>query len=281
MSQWEGTPRTLIAVVAAFLLLLVAAYRFGIPFVARVVAFRLPATVSTTVTDGVLAALDGELLRPTGVPAARQRDLTAAFVRLQKGRPAGVYHLLFRQSPTLGANAVALPSGVIVVTDALVALARDDREILGVLAHEAGHIEHRHGMRLVLQGSAVALLIGLVVGDFTSLAAMAPTALLEAKYSRDFEREADTYAADVLIANGMSPAVLADMLERIEAAERQRAVEQRDLPPVEGPMPRDAGAGRQDQEDRTGHGDKSLFDYTASHPATRERLEYLRRRSLQ
>jgi Zn-dependent protease with chaperone function len=141
---------------------------------------------------------------------------------------------------------MALPSGMIVVTDELIALARDDRELLGVLAHEAGHVERRHGIRLVLQHSALGLLAAWLVGDVTSLLAVAPATLLQAKYSRDFEREADSYAADLLRARGISPGMLADLLERLEQVQP-------------GPS-------------------STVLSYASSHPATEERLDALRGR---
>jgi Zn-dependent protease with chaperone function len=259
------------------LTLLIVAYRYAIPMVGRFVADRLPASVSVAVSDNMLASLDEHALRPSRVSDDRQRALTTAFLGLRTERRAAGYRLLFRESEAFGANAVALPSGIIIVTDALINLAHDDREILGVLAHEAGHVEHRHGMRLVLQTSVLTLVVGWVVGDFGSIIALAPTALMQAKYSRDFEREADAYAADVLGRSGISPGVLADMLERIESSERTRARQRDPDPPAMKRMPSDRDAGqRTPAESAGGAGEQSLFDYAATHPTTRERLEYLR-----
>ena len=44
-----------------------------------------------------------------------------------------------------------------------------------------------------------------------------PTALLETRYSREFETQADAFAIDQLRAHHISPAKLADMLEHIVA----------------------------------------------------------------
>ena len=85
--------------------------------------------------------------RPASVHAQRNsarrasRRSTAAFKKLAFPEATRQpYTLVFRKSDAIGANAMALPSGTIVVTDGLVTLAEDDREILGVLAHEAGHV---------------------------------------------------------------------------------------------------------------------------------------------
>ncbi|HEX5106812.1 MAG TPA: M48 family metallopeptidase [Vicinamibacterales bacterium] len=257
-SQWESRPKTLAAVLGVFVLIVAAGYHFGIPIAARFMAFRIPAAVTTAISDRTLDSLDGSVLQPSTLPELRQQQLASAFASLEGPGRAGSYRLVFRDTQELGANALALPSGTIVVTDVLVQLARDDREIMGVLAHEAGHVQARHGLRLLLQNSALTLTIGWIVGDVTSVIAVAPAVILQTKYSRDFEREADAIAADTLRARGIPPSMLADLLERIDAGERS-AVEEGE------------GAGG-------GADGPRLLDYTSSHPPTRERLDYLRSR---
>ncbi len=104
-----------------------------------------------------------------------------------------------------------------VLLDQLVTLAANDDEIYGVLAHELGHVHYHHGMRMLLQSSAVALLLTAWVGDVSTLLASLPAGLLQARYSRDFEAQADDYAAATLLANGIPPSRLADLLERMAA----------------------------------------------------------------
>jgi Zn-dependent protease with chaperone function len=229
------------------LVVMVGGYRYGLPVMATFAANRLPPRVEQVLGRQVLDTLDGPILQPTRLPMAAQARLTAGFDHLR--RPAGSRQpdrIVFRSSAALGANAVALPSGDIILTDALVTLARDDEEILGVLAHEAGHVAARHGIRQLLQSSMVALFVTWFLGDISTLAATAPTALLQAKYSRDFEREADDYAADALRRNGIAPGRLADLLERLEVSR-----------PGGGAAP-------------------SPIGYLSTHPATADRLQRLR-----
>ncbi|RPI52540.1 MAG: M48 family metallopeptidase, partial [Acidobacteria bacterium] len=184
ISQWEGSPWWIGAGGAVFILLLVAAYLYGIPMLARVVADRIPDVATHRLSTEVLAVLDGQIFTDSALSRARQQQLDAAFRRLEMPGGAGPsYQLVFRKSDVIGANAMALPSGTIVVTDDLVALAEDDRELIGVLAHEAGHVDHRHGLRNMLQNSMVGLIVAWFIGDISSIAAAAPTALLEASYS--------------------------------------------------------------------------------------------------
>lgn len=101
---------------------------------------------------------------------------------------------MFRNAEEVGPNAFALPSGTIVMLDQLVELADDDKEVLGVLAHELGHVERRHSARMMLQTSISGLALTWWLGDVSTLLAAAPGVMLGAKYSRDMETEADEYA---------------------------------------------------------------------------------------
>ena len=143
-----------------------------------------------------------------------------------------------------GANAFALPSGVIVFTDALIELAQDDREIIAVLAHESGHLEQRHALRTVLQNSVALVALALITGDVSSATAFGgalPAFLLQNRFSREFEREADAHAVAVLRRAGIDPALLATMLERLTKS--------------------------------TGEPDPKLLHYLSTHPSTPERIE--------
>lgn len=241
-------------------------YHWGLPAASEFIAFRLPDSVLAQLGSGALGTLDRAIFAPSKLPANRQDALRASFARLlpPEGSQAR-YALHFRDGGPVGANAMALPDGSIVVTDQLVALARHDEEILAVLAHELGHIDRRHGLRMLIQGSIVAFVVSWYIGDVSSVAAGVPTLLLQARYSRDHEREADRYGAVMLKANGISPRRLADMLALLEAAHRDKAQK--------------AEEGRQKEPGKTaaerGTERGSIGDYLASHPATRERIDAL------
>lgn len=241
--------------IAAVVLCLAAgawAYLEFLPWAAERAAAHLPANVLDGVSEQTLAALDQHFMAPSALPEARRQTLSHAFERMTPPDGERVRHrLLFRHSDRLGPNAFALPSGTIVVTDELVALAGSDDEVLAVLCHELGHVQGRHGLRQVLQSSVVGLVVTWYLGDVSTLLTAVPAALLEARYSRDHEREADDYAVRMLKFNAMPPALLANMLERLEAA-------------------------RQGPRDRDDKASSDASDYLASHPATSERLRNIR-----
>lgn len=193
----------------------------GLPVAVERIVEYIPVETEAVLGRETLAAMDQYFLRASKLPQARQAALREKFyAAAQAGGDTSDYQVMFRASPVIGPNAFALPSGIIVMTDELVHLARNDQEILGVLAHELGHVRYRHTMRSLLESSITALFIAGVTGDIastTSLAAAAPTVLLQSKYSRDSEREADRYAIDLLQRSGMDPRYFAALLKRLEA----------------------------------------------------------------
>jgi hypothetical protein len=193
----------------------------ALPFAAARVAEHIPTEAEATLGRDALAGMEQFWLQPSQLAPEERAALAGKLESLAAlAGEAPAYRLEFRSSPLIGANAFALPSGIIVLTDELVKLAQADEEVLAVLAHELGHVRHRHVMRRLLEGSAIALLVAGVTGDVasaTSLAAAAPTLVLQTKFSRDNEREADAYAIDLLRRAGIEPHHFGAILARMEA----------------------------------------------------------------
>jgi Zn-dependent protease with chaperone function len=183
---------------------------------------RIPAVVERHMGEQSLALIEKVELDPSRLPRARQAALRAGLTRMVAGLPRQAdMRLLFRHSRHIGANAFALPGGTLVITDQLVALARNDDEVMAVLAHEAGHHEHRHALRQTIESSGILVIASLLLGDASgsSLAVGVPVVLLESGYSRGHEREADDFALDLLARTGRPPGAFADILERLERSE--------------------------------------------------------------
>jgi Zn-dependent protease with chaperone function len=191
---------------------------FGVPALARVVAARMHPGVERQMGAQALTTLDRLVLEPSDLPAPRRAVLSARFDGLARLVGAS-YVLEFRKSPAVGPNAFALPGGTVVLLDELVAAAKHDDEIAAVLAHEIGHLVEQHTMRHVLQTSVAGVVVAAVMGDVLSLssyAAALPAFLLDARYSRAFEREADVFGFDLLDRAGIDRAHFVNFLTRME-----------------------------------------------------------------
>jgi tetratricopeptide (TPR) repeat protein len=226
LHTWESRPAYAIVCIALVVATLWVLIDRVLPVAVEQIADRIPVEAEVALGRETLKSLENSLLQPSKLPPARQETLKAKFNSMASAtdKPAP-FRLEFRASPVVGPNAFALPSGIIVMTDELVKRARNDNEILAVLAHELGHVYHRHTMRRLLEGSATALIIAGVTGDIastTSLAAAAPTLLLQLKYSRDNEREADVYAIELMRKAGIEPRHFGAILARLEDDEPRR-----------------------------------------------------------
>lgn len=175
-----------------------------------------------------LRSLDKAVLRPSKLSTERTQGIRQGFAGLCSGIPEGPsLRLEFREARLVGANAFTLPGGIIVATDQLVELMPSDDEVLAVLAHELGHTHYRHVLRQGVKSSGSAIIAGAVMGDASSVAGGAGTALvlLGTQYSREFERQADAYAVDLLRKNALSPALFADALVALEDEQKRKGIE--------------------------------------------------------
>ncbi|MBS0342003.1 MAG: M48 family metallopeptidase [Proteobacteria bacterium] len=204
--------------------------RWGAPWVAGQLARFAPLSWERSVSQDALNQLEKQgVLKPSRIARARQSELQLRFAALSAQAPATLrpsadyappMEVQFRSG--MGANAFALPGGVIVMTDAMVELAaRDgigDEALMGVLAHEAGHVLYRHGTRRVIELGILNAGSALVLGDASGLAATGGTLLAALAYSRDHEREADCFAIALMQATQQPLAPMATLLRAADKA---------------------------------------------------------------
>lgn len=221
--RWQNSWRAALGALAATVVVLVAGYVYVLPAAAGWIAQAVPQRVERQLGQGVLQILDGRMLGPTRLTAARQEQLRRQFAAMTAPEAeAPSWRLVFRSS-RVGPNAFALPSGDIVMTDQLVALLGDDQAVMGVLAHELGHLHRRHLTRRIVQSSAVAATTWLVFGDISSIMTTLPTLVLDMKYSRDAEYEADDYAVAMLRHNRIDPSHLASAFAKLDKEDGEAA----------------------------------------------------------
>jgi Zn-dependent protease with chaperone function len=191
----ESTWRAALFATAALVVLVAIGVVWGIPLAARQVAQAIPPSLAYDLGRGTLAMLDRTMLKPTQLPAERQAELTSGFEIMADEYPDLPLELNFRRG--VGPNAFALPDGSVIVSDELVALAKDDKEIYSVLMHEIGHVHHRHALRMALESSTMVILVSTYLGDVTQLSTLSstmPGIIAQSHYSREHETEADTFA---------------------------------------------------------------------------------------
>ena len=209
-----------LACVTTVMIILLAGYFYGLPAAAKCIALKIPIETEVVLGKEAVSWLDErKWFNPTELDISKREEIMKGFDLLCQDLPMQSHlQLGFRSSRFLGPNALAFPGGIIIITDEMVKAAVSLEEILAVLAHEIGHVELRHTMRSVLQGSVIGVTIAAVTADAASLSAAVtglPVIIAETKYSRDFETEADDYAFRLLKYRGYSPVAFAALMERL------------------------------------------------------------------
>lgn len=247
-SRWHYVLASLVLVVAFVWGML----QYGLPAAAQQIAYQIPPDITDRLSEETLDFLDENLFSPTALSQETQARLQGVFAGMTDLLEGGyVFTLTFRKGgEVLGANAFALPSGTVVMTDELVKLAENDEELMAIMAHEVGHVMHRHSLRQILHNSVLTLFVTYATGDASSVLTALPLLLVQLGYSRDFEREADRYAYDYLRAQHIETKRFATILMRLENEHRERREK------VE----------HQDSRSR-------IFKYLSTHPDTEERVK--------
>lgn len=226
---------------SAFLVVLVVAaaglfafYRWGTPWAATQLTRQVPLAWETELSQRGLADLDAGWLKPSKLPPARQAELRARFDALAgQVQPAlrryrayaPALSLQFRAG--LGANAFALPGGTVVLTDGMVEAAAKhglpDDALVGVLAHEIGHVMHRHTTRMVVEQGVLNVGLGLALGDISTVVSTGASLLTGLAYRRGHETEADCFAAALMRQADLPTQPMAQLLLRVDAEAGRQA----------------------------------------------------------
>jgi len=142
-------------------------------------------------------------------------------------------------------NAFALPGGYVYVTRGLLALASNEAELAGVMAHEIGHVNARHTAERMaaaqvsqlglLAGAVGAAVLGLP-GEVLQLGQSVAVAAIQS-YSRSQELEADTLGIRYMSRAGYDPDGMATFLSTLREqsmveAQRRRLARRRPASPA-------------------------------------------------
>ena len=123
-------------------------------------------------------------------------------------------------------NAFALPGGPMFLHRGMIQAAKSEAEVAGVMAHELAHVILRHGTAQATKGQKFQLgalagqVLGAVIGGRTGAIVSQGSQLglgtVFLKYSREYEREADLFGAQLMARAGYDPRAMASMFETIE-----------------------------------------------------------------
>lgn len=126
-------------------------------------------------------------------------------------------------------NAFALPGGFVYVNRGLIDRTDNLSELAGVIAHEVGHVEERHGVEQIermqranLGLSLAYVLLGRTPGGLERAGIQVAGAAIFAGYSRAAENEADAVAVRLLTRAGIDPNGLVTFFQELLEERRRR-----------------------------------------------------------
>lgn len=253
-----------------------SSFKWGLPAASHVIAQSLPASVNQALSNNVLEFLDDYFLEESRLDAPQQQKIRQHFfdsvMPLYYAFDAPQFKLHFRLWP-LGnegsiPNALALPSGDIVITDRLIELAQSQDEIDIVLLHEMGHVVGRHSLEQVIETSAIVIVASMAFGDVSWLADMGVgvgSFLISSFYSRGHESEADQFAYEHSLQAGINPASLGLILARME----QDMLSDNNSYAKKDKKNDEPERGELDQDEQNNSG---LSSYFSSHPSSYKRV---------
>jgi Zn-dependent protease with chaperone function len=245
-SRWRYALLSL-AVIAACV---ASVYVWGIPIAVGMIVERAPRTLDSHFGKSTLTQLESYgLIGPKRAATPREERLSRRFAQLAGGT-AVPYQLDFRDFPA-GPNAFALPDGTILMSSEIEALTQNDDALMFVLAHELGHLYYRHGVKLLARATLTSILITWYAGDVSNALALATVGVLNLRYSREAEAQADAFAIARLRAAHIPTRPAADLFRAMQKTSSKGGEGKPRKFAVEPP------------------------DYLSSHPATKDRIRLL------
>lgn len=222
--QSRGEQVRLLGLATLALAAVIAAYIFGVPLLAGRIVQLVPPGWEEAIGDTVATQMEASLAAEGGLPLCDPDPQSLANTAIARFGNAAMEGSGSPFTPDIRIvrsdipNAFALPGGRIYFHSALLNAARAPDEFAGVLAHEIGHVVHRDGMEQLISTAGTGALIGFILGDLTglSVAAGLGAAIIDTRFSRDSERQADLYAVEVARRLDFNPAALAVLLGRVD-----------------------------------------------------------------
>ncbi|HEV7344914.1 MAG TPA: M48 family metallopeptidase [Devosia sp.] len=203
----------------------IGAYLYGVPLLASRIVGLVPPAWEQSLGETVAQQMEASLSESGGLevcdadPDSLANRALARFGAAALEGTGSPFDLDIKVVRSEVPNAFALPGGQVYFFSGLLEQADTQDEFAGVLAHEVGHVAHRHGMEQLISTAGTGALIGFILGDMTgiSVAAGLGATMIDARFSRDAERQADAFAARVAERMDFDPSGLADLINRAGA----------------------------------------------------------------
>jgi beta-barrel assembly-enhancing protease len=211
-----ANPRAVMAMAAAVFAMPIALVVWGVPALGVALAPYLPASFERALAEDSLALIESQS-EESELDDTSQEYLRRKFDQMKAIAGVPEATLVFKNWIP---NAVTLPGGTIIITDALIKTVGATDGSVAVLAHEIAHAKLKHTSQHIFTGTAMwSIVLPMISGDRATgkIAGSVGEIFLDSRYSRSLEREADAFAHQLLAQIGQNPRTLGTALEQLES----------------------------------------------------------------
>lgn len=257
----ESNLRWVLVALVVTLFCVFSFFKWGLPLLSKEIAYALPHKTSILISEHTLDFLDKYLFKKSDISEHKIDEIRAHFnakLLLLSEKSDISYKLHFRLMEDANVsipNAMALPSGDIILTDKFVQLCQNQEEMDSVILHEMGHVEHKHSLQMLIESTFISVVAMTIIGDSNGLADVGVglgSMLISSKYSREYESQADTYAFKHMLIAKVDPIAFSNVMNRMEVYMNNSS----------------------DTQDES-----SSLEFISSHPETKERVKIAQRYS--
>lgn len=201
-------------------------FKWVVPFLSKEIAHSLPAKTNKLISTNALDILDKHMFKKSKLVEKQKQDIRRHFhtkivplVKMDNSVRYKLHFRLYKEANVSIPNAMALPSGDIILTDKFVQLCKNQAEMDSILLHEIGHIVNRHSLQMIIRSTFISVAVMTILGDSNGLADMGVglgSLIISSSYSRDNEAEADTYSFKHMLIGGIDPISFSNIMSRMD-----------------------------------------------------------------
>ncbi len=232
-SGWKG----ILAIVALLVVSVAALYFFVVPFFGEMSARFIPQQYEEQLGEVVY----GNMIKTYTIDSSKTKLVNELVSDIDFQTP---YTLRMVVVDVNQKNAFAMPGGYIIIYSGIIDEMEDYAELIGLLAHEVSHVNHRHSLRSIFRSLSSYIFISVLLNDVNGITAVLLENINSFKnlsYSRKLEEEADKEGLKILYHNQIDPNGMVKLFEVLMK---------------EGDMP-------------------GQLEFLSSHPLTTKRIEYI------
>ncbi len=188
--------------------------KYGTSWSANIIANLMPQSAYDSLGESSFKLLKDGYLQASELDEKTKTSIQNTFKKIAPKNTK----LHFYRSDMLKANALALPSGDIILLDDLIKMDKDKNYngIAGVLGHEIGHVKQKHSMKNLIKTSIIGFLSAYFIGDISSIVASIGATMIAMNYSREFEKSADKAAVQTLKKHNLPIYPLINIFKQLE-----------------------------------------------------------------